>query len=65
MRKLINFFRGLMGMSMIPKPPCDCHGCMPVPTNDSRSPYVSHGLHMWVVDGKIHYRKKSTIRDTF
>lgn len=41
--------------------PCDCHGCMPVETNNSRSPKVSHGLHIWVKDGKVHYRKKSRI----
>ncbi len=42
-----------------PEPPCTCHGCMPVETNNSRSMNVSHGLHMWVKDGKVHYRHKS------
>ena len=39
--------------------PCTCHGCMPVPVNRSRSMNVSHGLHMWIRDGKVHYRHKS------
>ncbi len=39
--------------------PCDCHGCVPRPVNQSRSMNVSHGLHMWVKDGKVHYRHKS------
>ena len=31
-------------------------------TDQSRSPYVSHGLHMWVTkDGAVHYRAKSRI----
>lgn len=42
---------------------CDCHGCMPVEVNRSRSIRVSHGMVMWVRDGKLHYRHKSRIVD--
>lgn len=42
--------------------PCDCDGCTGREPNRSRSPYVSHGLHMTAGrDGKIHWRAKSRI----
>jgi hypothetical protein len=44
-----------------PKGPCTCDGCTGREPNRSRSLNVSHGAHVWVRDGKIHWRAKSRI----
>lgn len=40
---------------------CNCDGCTGRKANQSRSASVSHGLHMWVQDGKVHWRAKSRL----
>jgi hypothetical protein len=45
---------------------CDCDMCTGRLPNTSRSPYVSHGLHMEVgEDGKIHYWSKSRVVELY
>lgn len=46
--------------------PCACDGCTGREPNRSKSPYVSHGLRMWVgKDGKLHWRSKSRLLHEF
>ncbi|HYF06359.1 MAG TPA: hypothetical protein VD970_01975 [Acetobacteraceae bacterium] len=55
-------WRRILGLQN-PKPkPCTCDGCTGRRFNRSTSPYVSHGLHIWVdKDGVQHWRAKSRI----